>query len=97
MPINKLNQNEIASAIAKLDSWDLEPSQPYISKEFRFNDFSSLVKFLNQVLELADRHDHHPEIVTVYTYLIIRLWTHDAGGLTQKDFRLASEIDQINS
>ena len=50
---------------------------------------------LVKVSELAESHDHHPEMVSAYTRVRVTLWTHDAQGLTSKDFDLAQAIDQL--
>jgi 4a-hydroxytetrahydrobiopterin dehydratase len=95
MPVSKLNSDEIKVAINQLDHWLLEPQQPSIYKEWNFNNFRTTINVLDQICELAELQDHHPEILTNYTHLKIRLWTHDAKGLTHKDFTLASAIDQL--
>jgi 4a-hydroxytetrahydrobiopterin dehydratase len=51
----------------------------------------------NQIAQLAQAQDHHPEVLSSYTQLQVRLWTHDVGGLTDKDFKLAHSIDDITS
>ncbi|WP_456408663.1 4a-hydroxytetrahydrobiopterin dehydratase [Caldithrix abyssi] len=53
--------------------------------------------FINKVAILAERHGHHPEIFNVYNRVRLTLATHDAGGLTQKDFDLATAIDELLS
>lgn len=95
MSVIKLNSDEITVAINQLDHWLLDPQQPSIYKEWRFDNFRNVIDFLNQVCDLADKQDHHPEILTTYTNIRIRLLTHDAGGITQKDFSLASNIDYL--
>lgn len=95
MSVVKLNSDEIKVAINQLDHWLLDHQQTSIYKEWRFDNFKTVIKFLNQICDLADAQDHHPEILTTYTNLRIRLWTHDAGGITQRDFTLASSIDQL--
>lgn len=95
MPTPKLSQEEIEVALNQLDEWALDSQKNSIYKEWRFNNFKTVVQFLNQVCELADTQDHHPEILTTYTNLRIRLWTHDADGISHKDFTLASAIDDL--
>jgi 4a-hydroxytetrahydrobiopterin dehydratase len=53
------------------------------------------IAFLVKVSELAEIQNHHPEILSTYTCLRIKLWTHDAQGLTHKDFELAEAIDRL--
>jgi 4a-hydroxytetrahydrobiopterin dehydratase len=95
MPVKKLDTDEIKVALKQLDKWSIEPEDQSIFKEWRFASFKMTVDFVNQVCELADQQNHHPEILTTYTNLRIRLWTHDASGITQKDFDLASAIDTL--
>jgi 4a-hydroxytetrahydrobiopterin dehydratase len=66
-----------------------------IEKEFKFVDFSEAWGFMTRVAMLAEKIDHHPEWSNVYNKVNIRLTTHDAGGLTQKDTALAAAIDTL--
>ncbi|MEO0047526.1 MAG: putative pterin-4-alpha-carbinolamine dehydratase, partial [Pseudomonadota bacterium] len=90
MPVKKLDTDAIKIALKQLDKWSIEPGDQTIFKEWKFKNFKTTVDFVNQVCQLADQQNHHPEILTTYTNLRIRLWTHDSGGITQKDFDLAS-------
>ena len=65
-----------------------------IVRQFAFKDFVQAFGFMTEVGLLAERANHHPEWSNVYNRVEIRLTTHDAGGLTQRDFSLATEIDQ---
>ena len=95
MPALKLNTKDIKIALTQLDCWSFEPQDLCIYKEWYFNNFKAVIIFLNQVFELADVQDHHPEVFTTHTYIKIRLRTHDSGGITQKDFTLAHSIDRL--
>ena len=86
---------EWQQALAQLDGWAWDAAQPCITKSWNFETFRAAVRFFDQVADLAERHDHHPECLSVYTRLQIRLWTHDAGGVTAKDMALAQAIDQL--
>jgi 4a-hydroxytetrahydrobiopterin dehydratase len=94
MQDKKLNGLELQQALAQLDGWALDAALPCIVKSWEFDAFKTAVRFFDQVAELAELHDHHPECLSVYTRMQIRLWTHDAGGLTAKDVALAQAIDQ---
>lgn len=65
-----------------------------ISKEFKFDNFLSTRAFVQDLLEVADKYDHHPELKNVYTTVQIVYNTHDAGGLTDLDFTMAEETDK---
>ena len=66
-----------------------------IEKNFKFLDFTQAVGFIVQVGFIAEKHNHHPELFNVYNKVTIRLTTHDAGGITDKDVDLAKEIEKI--
>ncbi len=91
--MQKLDRNEIQSKIKALDGWKLEGDS--IKKQWKFNDFSESIAFINKVADLAEEHDHHPELFNVYNQVSLSFSTHDAGGLTEKDFKIAKEIDQL--
>ncbi len=64
-----------------------------IAREFRFKGFPEAMAFVNRVAELAQAADHHPDICIFYNRVALTLSTHKVGGLSTRDFRLASEID----
>jgi len=67
-----------------------------ITREFEFADFAGALVFVNRVGELAQKADHHPDILLhSWNKVRITLSTHDKGGVTQKDYDLAEEIDGI--
>ena len=66
-----------------------------LEAEFSFDDFKQALSFVNKVGELAEQEQHHPDVVLGYGRVNIKLSTHDAGGLTQKDFTLAQKIDTL--
>lgn len=66
-----------------------------IEKKFVFKNFSQALGFIVQVGLLAEKQNHHPELFNVYNNVDIRLSTHDADGLTDKDFDLAKEIEKL--
>lgn len=66
-----------------------------IEKTFQFGNFIEAWGFMSQVAILAEKANHHPEWSNVYNRVNVRLSTHDAGGLTDKDFSLAEQIEQI--
>jgi 4a-hydroxytetrahydrobiopterin dehydratase len=82
-----------ASAIAQLKGWAQAPDRDAIAKTFKFADFNSAFGFMTRVALLADKMDHHPEWSNVYSKVEVVLTTHDAGGVTDKDVRLASFMD----
>lgn len=91
----RLNSQDIEQGLSTLDSWTLDAHQASIRKEWSFESFQTAMRFLSDVGNIAERLNHHPEFLATYTQVRIRLLTHDAHGLTQKDFELAAEIDQL--
>ena len=66
-----------------------------IAREFRFRDFSEAFGFMSRVALLAEKQDHHPEWSNVWNRVEITLSTHDAGGLSRRDIKLAQAIDGL--
>jgi 4a-hydroxytetrahydrobiopterin dehydratase len=82
---------------ADLHDWTLEEGGLAITRRFVFRDFNAAFGFMTQVALHAERHDHHPEWSNVYNRVDIRLTTHDAGGLTERDFTLARHCDGVHA
>lgn len=79
--------------LQKLKGWEFNANG--IEKKFQFKDFKQALGFIVQVGVQAEKLNHHPELFNVYNKVNIRLATHDAGGLTDKDFELAQKIEEI--
>ena len=67
-----------------------------LSRAFTFPDFKTGLDFVNRVGEIAERQGHHPDVRLSWGRVEIETWTHDAGGLTEQDFLLASQIDLLS-
>ncbi|MBF6560571.1 MAG: 4a-hydroxytetrahydrobiopterin dehydratase [Candidatus Binataceae bacterium] len=91
----KLTQDEIAQQLKALSGWDYADNA--ISKRFRFKQFMDGIRFINEVATIAEAADHHPDIHVNYTRVRMICTTHDAGGVTEKDLRLAGEIDRVHT
>lgn len=92
--VKALNETETAKQLGKLQGWSLWGlKKSHIRRDFKFNDFRDAIHFVNAVAALADKADHHPDIVIRCNEVSLTLSTHSAGGLTPKDFALAHEID----
>lgn len=89
--IARLIDAEIALVLAALPGWNRDGD--YLCRAYKFADFTHAFAFMTRVALLAERADHHPEWSNVYNTVEIRLTTHDAGGLTQRDVDLARAID----
>ena len=93
--IEKLNATERAGLSATLPAWKLVEGRDAITRSFRFKDFSEAWGFMARVALLAEAQDHHPEWFNVWNRVEITLSTHDAGGLSARDVRLAKAIDGL--
>jgi 4a-hydroxytetrahydrobiopterin dehydratase len=83
---------EIASHLAAVPAWQVLDGQ--LVRTFTFQDFAGALRFVNRVADLAEAASHHPDIDIRYNRVRLALTTHDAGGLTGKDFELAAAADQ---
>ena len=92
--MQKLDPNEVAAALVALPGWQLEAGGDAIGKRFLFGDFAQAFAFMTRVALYAEKHDHHPEWSNVYNRVDMRLTTHDAAGLTQRDLDLARYAEQ---
>jgi 4a-hydroxytetrahydrobiopterin dehydratase len=92
--MQKLMENEIAARLATLPGWQIEAEE--LDRAFLFADFVAALRFVNGVAELAEAAQHHPDIDIRYNRVRLRLVTHDAGGLTAKDFDLAEAVNKLS-
>jgi 4a-hydroxytetrahydrobiopterin dehydratase len=91
MPI--LSPNEVAERLTSLPNWKQQKGE--IVREATFADFAGAMDFVNAVADQAERAGHHPDIDIRYNKVRLALISHDAGGLTPRDFDLAASIDAI--
>ncbi|WP_407494425.1 4a-hydroxytetrahydrobiopterin dehydratase [Pseudooceanicola sp. MF1-13] len=75
--------------------WKVEGDRDAIQKDFKFADFTAAFAFMTQCAFYAEKWDHHPEWQNTYSDVSVRLTTHDAGGLTELDAKLATKMDEI--
>ena len=88
-----LTPTEITTALTGLPGWSLEKDA--LARTFVFSDFREAFAFMTRVALAAEKADHHPEWVNVYNRVEVTLTTHDAGGVTEKDIRLATFMNEI--
>jgi 4a-hydroxytetrahydrobiopterin dehydratase len=91
--MDTLNHEQIGAALAELDGWGLQ-DEAFV-RTFRFADFVRAVDFVEQLAEVAEAQQHHPDIDIRYNKVTLRLSSHDAGGVTQRDVRLAEAIQAL--
>ena len=89
-----LPPDEVSRRLAAISGWKLEGKT--IQKKYRFGDFAEAMRFVNRVADLAEVADHHPDIFIHYREVTLTLWTHVAGGLTERDFALATDIERVD-
>ena len=90
-----LDEPGIESGLAQLPAWSRDGN--FITRKFEFADFVTAFGWMSAVALVAESMDHHPDWSNVYRTVEVRLSTHDAGGLTQKDFDLAARMDTLAS
>jgi 4a-hydroxytetrahydrobiopterin dehydratase len=91
----KLGPEERKTALARLSGWSEVDGRDAITKTFTFRDFNEAFGCMTRLALVAEKMDHHPEWSNVYKTVTVTLSTHDAGGVTELDIRLAEEMDKI--
>jgi len=86
-----LSEAEVSEALSSLDGWELRDGR--LRKQFTFRTFLRAIAFVNSVAYLAESAGHHPDITINYNKVTLRVITHSAGALTDRDFALAGDID----
>lgn len=91
--MQRLSEKEILERLQNLKGWTLNNGA--IERNFELKDFKEALAFINGIGAAAEADNHHPELFNVYNKVNIRLSTHDADGITQKDFDLAEKISEL--
>jgi 4a-hydroxytetrahydrobiopterin dehydratase len=86
-----LDDGAIDAALGRLPGWRREGRA--LARTYQFADFRAALAFVNRVGELAEAQQHHPDVAIHYSEVMLTLWSHDAGGVTERDLRLAAAID----
>lgn len=89
-----LSDEKVAEGLAALKGWKSAEGKA-IRKEFRFKDHIAALGFVVKVAAIAETMDHHPSVDWTYNRVAMTLSTHDAAGITQRDFQLAARIDEV--
>ena len=89
----KLSKDEIKARLKDMKGWQLDGGE--LEKDYKFKDFKESMLFVNAVARAAEAMNHHPEIDIKYNHVEIALTTHSEGGVTEKDFALAAQIDNV--
>jgi 4a-hydroxytetrahydrobiopterin dehydratase len=93
MSLTKLTEQEISARLDVLPEWS-QPGEE-IQRTYRFADFVAAMTFVDRIADEAERVQHHPDILIRYSRVTLSLSTHDAGGITEKDFEFAHAADRM--
>jgi 4a-hydroxytetrahydrobiopterin dehydratase len=88
-----LSDDEIETRLAGLDRWKRDGDA--LKRQVKFEDFQASVDFVNRITPVAEGMNHHPDICISWNTVDLTLSTHSEGGITQNDFELARQIDQL--
>ena len=91
----KLSADARKAALARLSGWSEVSGRDAITKKFTFKDFNQAFGFMTRAALVAEKMDHHPEWFNVYKTVEVTLATHDAGGVTELDVKLAEAMDRL--
>jgi 4a-hydroxytetrahydrobiopterin dehydratase len=91
----KLDDAARAAIGARLPQWKMVDGRDAIAKTFTFKDFNAAFGFMARAALVAEQMNHHPEWFNVWNRVEVTLSTHDAGGLTERDLKLAEAMDRI--
>jgi 4a-hydroxytetrahydrobiopterin dehydratase len=93
MLMEKLTASQIKTSLSSVPDWKKKGAA--ITRTYQFKDFPAAIKFVNAVAKPAEKAWHHPDIDIRWNKVTLTLSTHDAGGLTEKDFSLAKQFDRL--
>jgi 4a-hydroxytetrahydrobiopterin dehydratase len=92
---SKLSGNELEETVRSLSGWELKDGK--LQKSFKFSNFIEAFGFMTRIALEAEKINHHPEWSNVYNTVTVKLSTHDTGGITDYDIKLANIIDRTNA
>jgi 4a-hydroxytetrahydrobiopterin dehydratase len=78
-----------------MNEWNKNLDQNYLEKEFEFKSYLKNISFVNAVAFIANKLNHHPDLIVSYNKCIVKITTHDKNQITEKDYQLAAEIDKL--
>ncbi len=90
-----LKFGEVQDYMPEVLGWVLSEDAKKISKEFKFKDFIGAINFVERVADVAESENHHPDIHVYYNKVVLELWTHAIGGLSENDFIVAAKVEQV--
>ncbi len=96
MTIKRLDEHERPGKLARVPQWAMVEGREAIERRFTFHNFNEAFGFMTRAALVAEQMNHHPEWYNVWNRVHVILSTHDAGGLTERDFALAQAMDEIS-
>lgn len=93
MGLTKLSQEQIKNELKNMPGWTVVEGK--LHKEFQFDDFNQAFGFMTRAAMHIEKMNHHPEWFNVYNKLVVDLTTHDAGGITENDIKLAKTLNSL--
>lgn len=90
---NLLEKSELADALKKCPEWEYEHKK--ITRTIEFEEFTDAIDFVNDLAEIAEKAEHHPDILIRHTKVTLTLTTEDAGGITELDIEVATRVDNL--
>lgn len=90
---NLIEKSELSDALKKCPEWDYENKK--ITRTIEFEEFTEAIDFVNDLAEIAEKAEHHPDILIRHTKVTLTLTTHDAGGITDLDIEVAARVDNL--
>ncbi len=91
--VDPIAADDAKKMLGELPGWKLMGNK--IEKEYQFKDFVKAIAFVNQLAELAESEGHHPDISVHYNKVLVSLWTHAIGGLSENDFIVAAKTETL--
>ena len=88
-----LSNPEVRKKLKSVEGWKIRGNK--IQKIYKFRTYMDGIRFVNKLAELAEKEEHHPDIAIIWTTVTVELTTHDAGGLTLYDIKMAKKIDEV--
>lgn len=90
-----MEKPQVTENLKTLNGWTYDEASKSIQKEFTFKSYLKTISFVNTIAWFANRDNHHPDLEVSFGRCLVKLTTHDAGGVSEKDFTLAKCIDSL--
>ncbi len=90
-----MNETPDETELKKLPGWTYNPEKKCLMKDFSFKSYLKTISFVNAIAWLANKENHHPDLIVSFGKCTVELTTHDEGGVSEKDFKLAALIENL--